>query len=949
MDLVRTVLLYMMMLVNTATSVSPAITPMPASALPTPTPYVTQAPTAVPTARPATPRATKYTTLYVGDKGNAVRALQNRLKELGYLSGNADGNYGTQTKTAVENFQRANGLKVDGIAGRNTQQIMFESENVVYARAATPVPTRKPVTPTPIIPAVVTVNYMDADTGALIRQTAVQCYADTNVYADATMVPASYRLISNSYVSIRVSNSQALPATVTFYYQRSRTATPNTGVSVPVYYLDSTNLIIARETRMIYQSGAVAADTSLIPAGYTLSGSSVVYVTLSGATASPNPILFRLNRNQVTPTPAPISGVVVPVNYVNAVTGRVFASQNLTLYGTTTIYPQASLVPSGYTLISASYVTVAVANGRANPSSISFTYQPYQPTAAPVIGVTVPVNYVDASTNRVIFSTSVTLVNSALVYADLALVPGYNLSSASSVYVTVRNGQASPGVVTFMVIKAATPTPGITQVAVPVRYMYGSQLIASDTVYLKVGKTSTITANKDIYSSAYTIDGDSKISVTVSKAGAAKPSIVTFYLKPKATPTPVPAFFVSVPVHYQYGTKVVKSTTVSIQNGTTVDVFADPSVYDSSKYDLTGDTSVRVKVSAAGKASPSTVTFYVVPKAPTEAPIYQVPVTVRYMYGETLIASYQEMCATNATTTIYANPAYFEGFIIQGDSWVNVKVNAKGTAKPSTVTFYLVPVAPQPTEDPGFDVPVTVEYHDGNQLVYSTVVYLKSGRKTKVKADSSIYKKYYTLDGSSTVTVNVKSDGTANPNPVIFYLIPIVITPTPKPVKPTPVPSSAPPSGNKNQTLNYQEYSWSASYPVYQGPGEDYFRQSNAKFGGGKTRIYGTDGEWLLIGYGTSKGDYHIGYIHDYKLPSKAKNVQPVVYAGLSATVKSSTIVTTDPVSNMKKLETLPKGTKVTFLAWASSKHRYALIEYESPSYSQLVRAFVKGDDLKIK
>ena len=79
MDLVRTVLLYMMMLVNTATGASPSVTPIPASALPTPTPYVTQAPTSIPTAPPtAAPRPTRYNTLYVGDKGSAVRALQNR-------------------------------------------------------------------------------------------------------------------------------------------------------------------------------------------------------------------------------------------------------------------------------------------------------------------------------------------------------------------------------------------------------------------------------------------------------------------------------------------------------------------------------------------------------------------------------------------------------------------------------------------------------------------------------------------------------------------------------------------------------------------------------------------------------------------------------------------------------------------------------------------------------
>ena len=189
---------------------------------------------------------------------------------------------------------------------------------------------------------------VDASTGVLIRQSTIQCYADTNVYADASMVPATYRLVSNNYVSIRVANGQASPATVTFYYQRGSTPTPNIGVSVPVYYLDSTNLIIARESRTLYQSGAVAADTSLIPAGYTLTGSSVVYVTLSGSTASPNPILFRLNRSQ---TATPVPAVVIPVYYVNNATGRTFASQNVTIYGSTTVYPQSNMVPSGYTLI----------------------------------------------------------------------------------------------------------------------------------------------------------------------------------------------------------------------------------------------------------------------------------------------------------------------------------------------------------------------------------------------------------------------------------------------------------------------------------------------------------------------------------------------------------------------------------------------------------------------
>ena len=958
MDLVRTIMLYMMMLVGTATGVSPSVTPIPANALPTPTPYVTQAPTAVPTARPtASPRPTRYTTLYVGDKGNAVRALQNRLKELGYLSGNADGSYGAQTKTAVENFQRANGLKVDGIAGRNTQQIMFESENVVYAHAATLIPTAVPITPTPIAPAIVTVRYLDAGNSALLHQTTVQCYADTNVYADATMVPATYRLVSNSYVSIRVSNGQASPSTVTFYYQRGATAAPSVGVDIPVYYLDSTNLIVARETRTLYQSGTIAADASLIPAGYTLSGSSVVYVTITGNTASPNPVLFRLNRNQVTPTPVPVSGVVVPVNYINAVTGQVFASQNVTLYRTGTVYPQRSLVPEGYTLISASYVTVTIANGRANPSSISFTYQPYQPTATPIVGATVPVNYIESSTNRVILSTTVSLATSQLVYADLSLVPGYTLTSASSVYVTVRNGQASPGSVTFRLMRSATPTPSSRQIAVPVRYLYGTRLIANQTVYLMTGTTSYVYADEAAYGSGYVINGSNTVRVIVSSEGVASPSIVTFYVTPRATATPrptaVPVFQVTVPVRYMYGTRLIASTTVTLQNGTSTTVYADASVYGS-QYVISGSNSVNVSVSQSGVASPSVVTFYLTPVAtptPTSVPIYQKPVPVQYMVGSQLIASYQEMCTTNSTTTVYADPSVYEGrYLIQGDNWVNVYVDAAGNANPATVIFYLIPVTTDPPA-PSFEVPVNVEYRDGNQLVYSTVVMLSAGRQSEVQADPSVYAASYTLDGSGRVTVTVSSDGFANPNPVIFYLTPIVTPVTPVPVTPEPfIPPTPPaPSGDKNQELpSYKTGSFKKSYDVYQGPGTNYYRNGRAQYGGGgAARIFGYDGEWLLIGYETGKGDYRIGYIQNYTLPAKIdpNSLRPLTYAWISTTIAVESVVTDDPVINMKQIEKLAPGTPVNFLAWVDNGHRWALIEYVRSS-GETIRAFVKGKNL---
>jgi N-acetylmuramoyl-L-alanine amidase len=52
--------------------------------------------------------------------GDDVFALQERLLELGYDAGRADGSFGPQTEIALRNFQRDYGLLVDGICGPAT-------------------------------------------------------------------------------------------------------------------------------------------------------------------------------------------------------------------------------------------------------------------------------------------------------------------------------------------------------------------------------------------------------------------------------------------------------------------------------------------------------------------------------------------------------------------------------------------------------------------------------------------------------------------------------------------------------------------------------------------------------------------------------------------------------------------------------------------------------------
>ena len=63
-------------------------------------------------------RVLKLTNPYM--RGEDVKRLQEALKQQGYDPGQIDGIFGKKTERAVKRFQRANGLKVDGIAGKQT-------------------------------------------------------------------------------------------------------------------------------------------------------------------------------------------------------------------------------------------------------------------------------------------------------------------------------------------------------------------------------------------------------------------------------------------------------------------------------------------------------------------------------------------------------------------------------------------------------------------------------------------------------------------------------------------------------------------------------------------------------------------------------------------------------------------------------------------------------------
>lgn len=63
-----------------------------------------------------------------GDYDDKIVDIQERLNELGYYDGYADGSFGSQTEEAVEVFQGANGITQTGIADSFTVEVLFSDE-----------------------------------------------------------------------------------------------------------------------------------------------------------------------------------------------------------------------------------------------------------------------------------------------------------------------------------------------------------------------------------------------------------------------------------------------------------------------------------------------------------------------------------------------------------------------------------------------------------------------------------------------------------------------------------------------------------------------------------------------------------------------------------------------------------------------------------------------------
>jgi peptidoglycan hydrolase-like protein with peptidoglycan-binding domain len=63
-----------------------------------------------------------------GDSGDTVKKIQEKLIELGVLSGSADGQFGPGTESAIAAFQKNNNLEASGVVNEETYNALFSDE-----------------------------------------------------------------------------------------------------------------------------------------------------------------------------------------------------------------------------------------------------------------------------------------------------------------------------------------------------------------------------------------------------------------------------------------------------------------------------------------------------------------------------------------------------------------------------------------------------------------------------------------------------------------------------------------------------------------------------------------------------------------------------------------------------------------------------------------------------
>ena len=648
----------------------------------------------------------------------------------------------------------------------------------------------------------------------------------------------------------------------------------------------------------------VTADDSLVP-GYRLTSTRSVYVFVDAAgKAVPNGVIFNYEPLYQQATPAPAVQAIVPVYYRN-IYNQVMSSEYRALPpGTHLVHADVTRIPAGYTLTGASDAVVIVSYyGTAAPEAVNFIIsqsivQTPRPTSAEVT-----VSYRDEM-GSVLYTEKRTLPPGyATITADDSRVPaGMSLTSSRSVVVYVSNqGFAYPSGIVF-----TYKAPSQANIQIIYRDSAGA-ILYTQMMPLSQG-THTITADDGRVPAGYVLQGARSVQVTVYANGTVSQNQVIFTYSPMMT--------ASLSVEYRdlLGSSLYLETQ-TLSQGTHTITANDGRV--PAGYVLQGARSVQVTVYANGTISQNRVIFlYAKPVSASVAILY------RDSGGTTLFTESRTL--QQGTHTLTANDGRVPaGYVLQSARNVQVTISSDGSVSPAQVVFTYAPPAPP------VSVNVPVIYKDQNgSILHQTSVLVSSAAPSKVTADKSLAPAGYVLSGSSSITVTVSPAGVATPAQVVFtFRDPSTITET-------------------YVLPEFQSFSLSGSaLPVYSGPGTEYYRAANNKatVGGGRLRVWGTQGDWALIGYGLSNNLYRIGYIQKSALPADLV-VPELNFSYKTAVILTDAPLNDDPVIKPVMIYRIPAGTEVTLLAYETFSTHWAYIE--TTFDGKPIRGFVRKENI---
>lgn len=178
----------------------------------------------------------------MGSVGKEVSDIQSVLKNKGYYSGNVDGIFGSATKSAVERFQRDNGLQADGIAGKNTLAAlgvlgnndstggMSSSDFTLLARIISAEARGEPYLGQVAVGAVILnriehPSFPDTLSGVIYQKGAFSCLNDGQFYEE---------IAESAYSAARDAINGLDPSGGAIYYYNPKTATSKWIYSRPV-------------------------------------------------------------------------------------------------------------------------------------------------------------------------------------------------------------------------------------------------------------------------------------------------------------------------------------------------------------------------------------------------------------------------------------------------------------------------------------------------------------------------------------------------------------------------------------------------------------------------------------------------------------------------------------------------------------------------------------------